>query len=112
MRRREASREEGLRDGADNSSRIISLTLKLSARRGCDAVDDGEIDFVAERDGEIRCYQVSASIMGEAARARDLAFLSKVRGNFGKTVLALYRLGLGVTPEGIRVRNALDWLCR
>jgi len=50
--------------------------------------------------------------MGEAARARDLAFLSKVRGNFGKTVLALYRLGLGVTPEGIRVRNALDWLCR
>jgi len=27
------------------------LTLKLSARRGCDAVDDGEIDFVAERDG-------------------------------------------------------------
>ena len=89
----------------------MSLTLKLSARRGCDAVDDGEIDFVAERDGEIRCYQVSASIMGEAARAWELVFLSKARDNFGKTVLALDRLGLGVTPEGIRVRNALDWLC-
>lgn len=112
MRRREASREEGLRDGADNGPRTISLTLKLSARRGCDAVDDGEIDFAAERDGEIRCYQVFASIMGEAARAWELVILSKVRGNFGKTVLALDRLGLGVTPEGIRVRNALDWLYR
>lgn len=111
MRRREASREEGLRDGADNSSRTMSLTLKLSARRGCDAVDDGEIDFVAERDGEIRCYQVSASIMGEAARAWELVFLSKARGNFDKTVLTLDRPGLGVTSEGIRVRNALDWLC-
>lgn len=98
--------------GAANNSRTISLTLKLSARRGCDAADGGEIDFAAERDGEIRCYQVSASIMGEAARARELVSLSKVRGNFGKTVLALDHLGLGVTPEGIRVRNALDWLCR
>lgn len=35
----------------------------------------------------------------------------KVRDNFDKTVLTLNRLGLGANPEGIRIRNALDWLC-
>ena len=74
-------------------------------------VEGGEIDFVAERGGEIRYFQVSASVMDEATRAREVAAFSKVRDNFDKTVLTLDRLGLGTTSEGIRIQNVLDWLC-
>lgn len=74
-------------------------------------VEGGEIDFVAERGGEIRYFQVSASVMDDATRARELAAFSKVRDNFDKTVLTLDRLGLGTTAEGIRIQNVLDWLC-
>lgn len=69
-----------------------------------------EIDFVAASADETLYVQVSASIIDEHTRQRELAPFKAVRDMRGKKLLlTLDRLGLGM-QEGIEVVNVIDWL--
>lgn len=69
-----------------------------------------EIDFIAKRTSETLYVQVSASIMDQTTRERELAPFRMISDNAGKKVLlTLDRLGLGRAND-VEVVNALDWL--
>lgn len=73
-------------------------------------LDDLEVDFVANRAGGKLYMQVSASLLDEATRKRELASLRCLPEESGrKMVVTLDRLGLG-QADGIEVVNAIDWL--
>lgn len=73
-------------------------------------LDAIEIDFVASRDGEVTYVQVSASILDEATRKREMEPLHRLYAKEGKRmVVTLDRIGLG-NNDGIQVVNAIDWL--
>ena len=73
-------------------------------------LDSIEVDFVATRDGEASYIQVSASLLDEATRKREMEPLRRLPPGKGeRLVVTLDRLGLG-DDGGIQVANAIDWL--
>ena len=68
-----------------------------------------EVDFVASKTNEIIYYQVSATIMDEKTRARDLRPLESISDNYPKFILTMDQ-----TPfndfSGIKVINIIDFL--
>ena len=73
-------------------------------------VGDMEIDFIATR-GEEKVYiQVSDEITDAKTRERELASLQAIRDNFEKIVLTMDYLHTGITEDGIKVLNLIDWL--
>jgi predicted AAA+ superfamily ATPase len=68
-----------------------------------------EVDFVATRPDKTAYYQVTASMLDENTRRRELAPLRDIGDNYEKTVLSMDR-----TPvtdfDGIRNVNLLDFL--
>lgn len=83
-------------------------------RRGYDVyvgdVDDGEVDFVAIKPHETQYFQVAATALDEAVLKRELAPFGKIRDNYPKTLLTLDSLFGDADYEGVRKKNALDWL--
>jgi predicted AAA+ superfamily ATPase len=75
-------------------------------------LDTTEIDFVANGDNGTHYYQVSASILDEKTRERELASLQKIADNYPKTILTLDRIGTSQDVGGIRIENLVDWLLR
>ena len=90
---------------------IVFLELK---RRGYEVyvghLDDAEIDFVAQYDGEITYYQVSASTLDENTLKRELAPFKKVNDNYPKYLLTLDEVFATADYDGIKKLNVLDWL--
>lgn len=86
-------------------------------------IDNLEIDFVANRTHndltrERLFIQVSASIMDDATRQRELEPLrrlvniSSAESTSGqRMVLTLDKFGLGTTIDNVEIANAIDWLC-
>ena len=73
-------------------------------------LDSIEVDFVATRDGEASYIQVSASLLDEATRKREMEPLRRLPPGKGeRLVVTLDRLGLG-DDDGVQVVNAIDWL--
>lgn len=73
-------------------------------------IGDMEIDFIASR-GEEKVYiQVSDEITDAKTRERELASLQAIRDNFEKIVLTMDYLHTGITEDGIKVLNLIDWL--
>lgn len=73
-------------------------------------IGDMEIDFIATR-GEEKVYiQVSDEITDAQTRERELASLQVIRDNFEKIVLTMDYLHTGITEDGIKVLNLIDWL--
>ncbi len=73
-------------------------------------LDAVEVDFVATRDGRSSYIQVSATLLDEATRKRELEPLRRMSSREGeRLVITLDRLGLG-DDGGIQVVNAVDWL--
>lgn len=71
----------------------------------------GEVDFVAsKRTGERVYVQVIESLADEATYMRELAPLDLIGDSFPKVILTLDRYRCGVTTNGVRVVNLLDWL--
>lgn len=70
----------------------------------------GEVDFVAQKSDERAYVQVSETVLDPAVGDRELRPLRALSSSFPKLVLTLDRFGLGVTDDGIRVANVLDWL--
>ncbi len=71
--------------------------------------ETAEVDFVAQKNGEMIYYQVSASMLDQRTFERELLPLKSIKDNYKKIVLTLDKLTQG-NYEGIKVVNAIDWL--
>ena len=71
---------------------------------------DGEVDFVAMKDGKLEYYQVSETTLDENVLRRELAPLQKIKDNYPKYLLTLDTLFGEMDYEGIQKTNALNWL--
>ena len=68
-----------------------------------------EVDFVAEKQGVIYYWQVTADMTSESTFEREMRPLRSIADNYSKTVLTLDRFSAG-NYEGIQVVNVIDWL--
>ena len=68
-----------------------------------------EIDFVAERNGELEYIQVTADMTAKETFDREIAPLIAVKDNYRKTVLTLDKFTVG-NYDGIEVKNVVEWL--
>jgi hypothetical protein len=68
-----------------------------------------EVDFVATKTKEITYYQVSATIMNEDTRKRELKPLKKIDDNYPKYVLTMDK-NIYTDYSGIKVKNIIDFL--
>ncbi|QSY58760.1 ATP-binding protein [Bifidobacterium imperatoris] len=103
-------------DGSDQGAQLEGIVYMELRRRGYSVsigmLPDGEIDFVARRGSEKMYIQVTLNMTDENTRARELAPLQKLNDAFSRMVLTLDHFGLGVTDEGITIRNVVDWLLK
>jgi len=67
-----------------------------------------EIDFVAEKNGQIQYYQVSYILASEETKKREFGALLDVRDNYPKYVLSTDIFDL--SENGIIHKNISDWL--
>ncbi len=72
-------------------------------------VGTAEVDFVAQKQGVITYFQVTADMQNETTFEREMTPLRNIRDNYEKIVLTLDRFTLG-NYEGIKVINLIDWL--
>ncbi len=70
---------------------------------------DMEIDFVAERQGEIKYIQVALSLSEEKTLEREFGNLKKIKDNYPKLVVTLDEYS-GNTHEGIITKSLLQFL--
>ncbi len=101
------------KDQTDLSHRLENVVFLELARR-CRNVYVGklgnsEIDFVAEKQGQLHYYQVALTALDESTLAREIAPFEKLDDNYPKTLLTLDRIGVG-DINGIRRENVVDWL--
>jgi predicted AAA+ superfamily ATPase len=82
--------------------------LRRGYRVNIGKINEREIDFVAAKQNTKEYYQVSASVLDEAVKERELASLLKVRDNYPKYLLTLDSI-IG-DYEGIKQVNLIDWL--
>lgn len=68
-----------------------------------------EVDFVAQKQGVLVYYQVTADMTAEETFAREMKPLQNIRDNYEKIVLTLDRFSLG-NYDGIQMLNVVDWL--
>ncbi|MCM1057350.1 MAG: ATP-binding protein [Firmicutes bacterium] len=68
-----------------------------------------EVDFVAQKNGILTYFQVTADMSAEETFQREMRPLQEIRDNYEKIVLTLDHLTVG-NYEGIQVMNVLDWL--
>ena len=80
-------------------SKIIILSKKI---------DDLEIDFIAEKDGNKEYYQVSASVLDPTTFEREITPLKKIPDNYPKYIITMD--DITSNNEGIRQVNIIDFL--
>ncbi len=69
-----------------------------------------EVDFIAIK-GEEKIYiQVSQTLADEKTKERELSPLQQIPDNFTKMVLTTDELFTGVSKDGIKIVNLIDWL--
>lgn len=90
---------------------IVYLELKRrNMRVNIGKVAEYEVDFVAENGEEVTYYQVSASVLDEKTKERELRVLQKIKDNHSKILLTLDVVGANANYDGIRQYNLIDWL--
>ena len=72
-------------------------------------VGSTEVDFVAQRNGELSYFQVAADITAKETFEREMRPWSLIQDNYPKTILTLDRFTPG-NYDGIKVVNLVDWL--
>lgn len=85
--------------------------LRRGYRVNVGNIDNAEVDFVAQKNGEIIYYQVTTSLIVQQTFERELSSLRSIKDNYRKYVLTLDKLTIG-NYEGIEVVNAIDWLLK
>lgn len=68
-----------------------------------------EVDFVAQKQGVLTYYQVTADMTAQGTFEREMRPLQSINDNYEKIVLTLDRFSLG-NYDGIKVVNVQDWL--
>lgn len=68
-----------------------------------------EVDFVAQKQGVLTYYQVTADMTAQETFDREMRPLQSIHDNYEKIVLTMDRFTLG-NYEGIKVVHVLDWL--
>ena len=70
---------------------------------------DTEVDFVAQKQGVLHYYQVTADMTNEDTFDREIRPLQTIKDNYEKTILTMDHMTPG-EYEGIKVVHLLDWL--
>jgi len=70
---------------------------------------DKEVDFLAIRQDDKRYYQVTASVLDEGVRTRELAPLVAIQDNYVKIILSMDTTWF-TDHEGIRFQNIIEFL--
>lgn len=100
--------------GADLGAQLECVVFRELLVRGyaitVGTFDDLEIDFVAHKNSERLYIQVTLSMLEEQTRTRELRPLSQLTDAFPRMVITLDQFSAGVTEDGIRIINAIDWL--
>lgn len=68
-----------------------------------------EVDFVAEKQGVYKYFQVTADMTAKETFEREMRPLENIRDNYEKIVLTADLLTVG-NYNGIQVKNLTDWL--
>lgn len=68
-----------------------------------------EVDFVAEKQGVYRYFQVTADMTAKETFDREMRPLENIRDHYEKTILTADLLTIG-NYNGIQVKNIMDWL--
>lgn len=69
----------------------------------------GELDFVVEKDSEIKYVQVATTILEDQTREREFGNLTKIKDNYEKIVVTL-KDEFPNTYQGMKVFTLLDFL--
>lgn len=72
-------------------------------------IDSLEVDFVAEKNGEIEYYQVSQTVMDKMTLDRELTPLNIIKNHYPKYLITMDNIP-NVSHNGIKQIYALDWL--
>ncbi|WP_242502828.1 ATP-binding protein [Bifidobacterium pseudolongum] len=112
--------DSGLRNIASGFSsqnygfQLENIVANELRRRGYDvrvgSLRRGEVDFIAQQFDKRIYIQVTETMLDDTTRARELAPLQSLADSFPKIVLTLDRFHLGMTSDGIEIRNIVDWL--
>ncbi len=106
------NRLTGLRD-TDYGHVLENIVYLELLRRGYEVtigkIGSLEVDFVASKTDEKCYYQVSATIMDEKTRERELRPLESISDNYPKYILTMDRTVFN-DYSGIRVKNIIDFL--
>lgn len=70
---------------------------------------NNEIDFVAQKNGVLTYFQVTADMTNQSTFEREMTPLKNIRDNYEKIVMTLDKFSIG-NYEGIKVINLIDWL--
>ena len=70
---------------------------------------NSEVDFVAQKNGVLTYFQVTADMTNESTFDREMTPLKNIKDNYEKIVLTLDKCSVG-NYEGIKVINLIDWL--
>lgn len=71
--------------------------------------ENKEINFIAEKEGIITYFQVTANLTDQKTLEQEIRSFHKIRDNYEKIILTLHRIKLG-NYDGIWVMNIVDWL--
>ncbi len=70
-----------------------------------------EVDFVAQKNGVIEYFQVSANVTDLTTFEREISPLRLIKDNYPKTILTLDKFSVG-NYDGIVVEYVIDWLLK
>lgn len=71
-------------------------------------VQDKEIDFIAEKEGQLEYYQISYLMENESTRSREFGVYQEIQVNYPKFILSMDIFNF--SQKGIIHLNIIDWL--
>lgn len=83
--------------------------LRRGYRVSIGKLGNTEVDFVAEKQGELTYIQVTADMTAQETFDREMRPLTLIRDNYEKIILTADHLTVG-NYNGIRVKNIVKWL--
>mgnify|MGYP002623226968 CR=1 FL=1 len=103
----------GLDLAGDISKPLENVVFLELLRRGykvrIGSYRDWEVDFTAIGPGGVEYYQICETMLSDDTYKRELRPFKAIKDNCPKTILTLYRFGLG-NDDGIKIVNIVDWL--
>ncbi|KPU42895.1 hypothetical protein OXPF_36630 [Oxobacter pfennigii] len=108
-------REPKLSTSSSDMGHVLENIVFLELKRRGNKVTIGklsqkEVDFVAESKDGITYYQVSASVLDENTRRRELEPLQKIPDYHPKILIAMDEIPRSANYGGIRQFHVVDWL--